>query len=156
MEKNIVYTEPLSASKKEALLMVLAKYPHLEHREIVTKKHADVIPTTYAKIARESYKKVARVWKKIPIPINGNILLGIQKGAIIKGHDGIPPALIAIISITQITDEENATIMVDGITSEEIILPLQIDTLVSQGMHLYDAYGEVFGEDIQTKKVSLA
>lgn len=151
MEKRYVYTEPLSPSKKAALLLSLQAYPNLEHREVAITKESGVVPTQYDETAKAGLERLQHL-TNIGLSLNeGDIVLSIQKGVHLDEDCCV---FLAAVSFG-VVEKKEEPIEVFCLFSEEILLPTKLYYLVKGGDTLYEAYGELFGEVIKNKIVPL-
>lgn len=111
----------------------------------------EYVPLSIEEILEVLGERLEGILKNYKCPTNNSLInaIDIQKGVNLKNTKE-PLQLICAVSVLA-QDESRLSMATNGID-----LPGEIRTLVlEEKMPLYDAYGEVFGEKIKSKEISL-
>jgi hypothetical protein len=145
-----IYTEVLSENKRAAFILALKEFPGWELKELPLTKLVKAIPLSREETVKKSKLKVDQILMEKKGLENGSIVLGIQKGVTFNELGSQSPSLIAVVSLS-IKDGKSFSALSSG-----VVLPDQLKTLVlTKAYSLYEAYGEVFGEQVKNKEVPL-
>jgi hypothetical protein len=159
MSVLLITEETKNTIKMQAVQDAVAKVSPLYGDDFLTKTITllnliDVRPLRKEEAVTESKQVIMRLWENCDQAIFKDhteiLIMGIQKGVNLFDDDPTP-CLFCIVSIHSSQQQRTYTA-----ESESAQLPSESRKLVvTEKMDIYDAWGKLFGKDVQSKKESL-